>query len=151
MKAINRRNVFLPRQHAPTLAFVFFFLVAICRDSIAAPGSIDPSFDPGLGIKAPGNGSLPVRVIFPLSDGSFLLGGFFTNYNGVRRGGLAKIFEDGALDETFVPDPIFDAINNEVFSISQQPDGQFIIGGIGGSPPTSRLVRLNPNGSLDPT
>src|ERR1051325_1432915 len=87
-----------------TTLLAILFLATIPRLAPAAPGSVDPTFDPGSGF-APVTDSLPVRVIFPLADGSFLLGGYFTNYNGVTRLGLAKVLEDGALDESFVPDP----------------------------------------------
>lgn len=117
----------------------------------AAPGSVDPSFDPGSGI-APITDSFPVRVIFPLADGSFLLGGYFTNFNGFNCPGLVKIFEDGAVDQTFIAD-LSSAPRTEVWSIAQQPNGKFIIGGLNLAPGliSGKIVRLNSDGSLDPT
>ena len=124
-------------------------LVAAPRVSAAIPGSIDPTFDPGTGLDL--SKPLPVRVIFPLSDGSFLLGGIFTNYNGVARTALAKILEDGALDPGFVPPASFMPGYTEIWSVSQQTDGKFVVSGITGSPFHAMIARLNPDGSLDPT
>lgn len=138
----------LSRRLVPAL--VALLTASLTLNSPAAtPGSIDPSFDPGSGI-APITDFLPVRVIFPLPDGSFLLGGYFTNYNGVTRLGLAKVLENGALDEAFVPDPSF-SMRTEVWGISQQGDGKFIVCGFSGSPSVAKIVRINPDGSLDPT
>ena len=114
------------------------------------PGSLDLSFDPGSSF-SPVNASIPIRVVFPLPDGSILLGGFFTNYGGFPRKGIAKTTEDGAIDQSFVPDPIFNTPNTELWSIAQQPDGKIITAGISDSIRRARIYRLNADGSLDST
>jgi len=137
-------------QYASSLRFLLL-AVLICSPSWAAgPGSIDLMFDPGFGIN-PITKSIPIRVIFPLADGSLLIGGIFTNYNGTPRIGLAKILEDGQLDQTFVPDPTLTAAQTEVWSICQQPDGKIIIAGTDLNVLSARIVRLNNDGSIDPT
>src|SRR4051812_11134338 len=142
----SHRNI----PYALRIVILLLALAVTLRLRAAAPGAIDPSFDPGQGI-AP-MGSLPVRVIYPLADGSFLLGGYFTNYNGVPRPGLARILENGALDETFVPDSSLFNPRSEIWGITQQPDGKFIVGGINTAAPNGgKILRLTTDGSLDPT
>src|ERR1051325_1118036 len=123
-----RRPMQSHRNKLCLIALALLYFARMTQLSAATPGSIDPSFDPGQGI-APITDSIPVRVIYPLADGSFLLGGYFTNYNGVDRPGLVKIFEDGAVDQSFVPD-LSTSPRTEVWGISHQSDGKFIIGGI---------------------
>ncbi len=41
---------------------------------------------------------LMVKVVAPLPDGGFLIGGTFNNVNGVPRAGLARLNADGSLD-----------------------------------------------------
>src|SRR5688572_20647880 len=136
----------MAQPRAKLLAALLLFAALCSVRAAPTPGALDPSFDPGRGIQPIINKPIPVRVIFPLADGSFLLGGIFTNYNGVQRPGVAKILEDGPLDETFIPDPSLNMPNVEVWSIAQQEDGKFLIAGIGGSPWRSRIFRLNTNG-----
>jgi uncharacterized delta-60 repeat protein len=80
----------------------------------------DPTFDPGTGT----NG--PAYVITRQADGKFLIGGSFTEYNGVPRNNLVRINTDGSLDESFIP-PLFD---NPVYAITEHiGTGQIFIGG----------------------
>jgi hypothetical protein len=148
-KALGSRRQFSLLIFQILLYLIVAFEVSTARLSVGAPGSIDPSFDPGAGLDI--SKPLPVRVIFPLADGSFLLGGIFTNYNSTPRIALARILEDGAVDQTFAPPASFIAGNTEVWSISQQTDGKFVISGITGSPFHAMIIRLNNDGSLDPT
>ncbi|HNQ88226.1 MAG TPA: hypothetical protein PKM73_06410 [Verrucomicrobiota bacterium] len=53
-------------------------------------GNADPSFDPGLGA----NGR--VNALLPLADGSLVVGGEFTAFDGVRRTGLARLVPQSA-------------------------------------------------------
>jgi uncharacterized delta-60 repeat protein len=83
-----------------------------------------------------------------------LIGGQFTIYNSPSLPRIAKIDGDGNLifDSTFNPGAGFS--NGAVQDIQQQPDGKYIMVGsftsYSGSN-TSRIVKINPNGTRDTT
>src|SRR5437762_10350065 len=58
-------------------------------------GSVDLSADPGGGP----NGDVNAIVIQP--DGRILIGGTFIGYNGVSRGGVARVLGNGVIDPSF--------------------------------------------------
>lgn len=107
-------------------------------------GSIDSSFQ-----------SLPLQndgIIYDIalqSDGKILIGGTFSNFNGVTIHSLARLNMDGTLDTSFN----CTISSTAVYSIALQSDGKIVIAGflstsINGH--SQRLVvRLNNNGSLD--
>ncbi len=126
-------------------------------------GSLDPSFDPGLGIRNT-NGPAFVRILLPRSDGSLWVGGAFTHFDDRYGLVLAKLLPNGAVDPTFTspfrrstfqpwPPTRFDS--SAVYSLCEQPDGNLVAGGtfqIASSPFISTqasVVRLNPNGVLN--
>jgi len=83
-------------------------------------GSVDLSFDPGNGP----NGDVNAIVIQP--DGAIVIGGTFIGYNGVARGGVARVLGGGALD------PSFDSgvgTGGNVFALALQHNGQIVLGG----------------------
>jgi uncharacterized delta-60 repeat protein len=83
-------------------------------------GSVDLSFDPGNGP----NGDVNAIVI--QSDGRIVIGGTFIGYNGVVRGGVARVLGNGALD------PSFDSgvgTGGNVFALALQHNGQIVLGG----------------------
>ncbi|MCX6925693.1 MAG: hypothetical protein NT154_21150 [Verrucomicrobia bacterium] len=108
-------------------------------------GSLDSSFDPGAGA----DDYTWAIVLQP--DGKILVGGSFTHFNGVSRGGITRLNANGSMDASFNPGT---AANGEVDVIVLQPDGKMVIGGgfsaFNGVPRT-HLARLNPDGSLDAT
>jgi uncharacterized delta-60 repeat protein len=92
-----------------------------------------------------------VNVITVQPDGKYLVGGRFNTAGGVARSSLARFNADGTIDRSFVS-----SFNGEpVNSIIVQGDDRILIGGeiiatLNGS--TRRgLLRLNSDGSLDPT
>lgn len=112
-----------------------------------------------------------VTSIATAPDGSVYFSGFFQHLQGIRLPGLAKVHSNGVLDLDFHPDPsVFLSSflpstiwppSREAFpvAISPQPDGKVLLllyrFGIVGYPiegpiPGDSLVRLNPDGSLDP-
>ncbi len=107
-----------------------------------ADDSLDLSFDPGSGPNK------TVRSIVPLSDGKVLLGGNFTDVNGVPRSYLCRLNRAG------LPDLTFNAatIDNIVYSVASQPDGRVLASGefttVGGQL-DARLLRLKSDGGLD--
>lgn len=113
--------------------------------SIGQPGTVDPSFDPGVG---PNN---RVFVTTMQADGKVLIAGDFTQVMGTPRNKIARLNTDGTLDATFDPGSGPGAFN--VACITVQPDGKILVGGgffsfSGAS--ASMIVRLNADGSVDP-
>jgi uncharacterized delta-60 repeat protein len=106
-----------------------------------ADGSADTSFNPGTGANA------LVRALALQSDGSVLVGGDFTAFNGASRGYVARLAANGALDNGFAP-----MVNGAVNSLALQSDGRIVIGGdfsMVGSQARERVARLQANGTLD--
>ncbi|HWW00693.1 MAG TPA: Calx-beta domain-containing protein [Candidatus Acidoferrum sp.] len=87
------------------------------------------------------------------SDGRILLGGSFTNFNGIPVNRLARLQGNGALDSSFT---LSAGGDNTIFALAETfvPDRRLLIGGsfinMNGFPHAG-LARLNNNGSLDPT
>jgi uncharacterized delta-60 repeat protein len=109
-------------------------------------GGLDTTFNPGQGF----NG--PVYALAQQPNGQVLVGGDFTQYNGVTRNHLALLNLDGTLDGTFNPGT---NLNAAVSAIGLQPNGQVVVGGIftnvAGIKGQSYATRLNADGSLDTT
>jgi uncharacterized delta-60 repeat protein len=86
-----------------------------CITRLNADGSLDPSFDPGLGaiIKTsysldPDSGAIVktyyagnVGAISLQADGKIWVGGFFAEFNGTNCDGCARLNPDGSIDPTF--------------------------------------------------
>ncbi|HEY2953204.1 MAG TPA: delta-60 repeat domain-containing protein, partial [Verrucomicrobiae bacterium] len=83
-----------------------------------ADGSLDLSFDPGLGA----NGDVYAVALQP--DGKVVIGGAFTDVNGVTNLYAARLLTNGAVDTSFAAGA---AINNELRAIVVQPDGKVVI------------------------
>lgn len=121
----------------------------VTRNGIArlnTDGTLDTSFDPGTGI----SGSLGrVHSIAVKSNGSILIGGNFTTYNGVARSRIAQLNPDGTLDTSFDPGT---GADNTVSAIVVKSDGRILISGWfnnynGAS--RNRIAGLNADGSID--
>jgi uncharacterized delta-60 repeat protein/uncharacterized repeat protein (TIGR01451 family) len=108
-------------------------------------GTIDPTFQVGTGP----NGDIWVILVQP--DGKILIGGDFTSFNGVPSGRIARLNQDGSLDQSFNAGT---GANSWVYMLLRQNDGKILAGGtfIGfGGTNRNHIVRLNPNGSIDTT
>jgi uncharacterized delta-60 repeat protein len=108
-------------------------------------GSLDTTFNPGTGTND------GVESIVPQADGKILVGGWFKSYNGVTRGGLARLHSDGSLDTTLKSDPGF---NGAVEHIAVQADGKIILCGdfmTYNGITAKNIIRLHTNGSVDTT
>ncbi len=116
---------------------------------IHADGSLDTSFTTGAGIELGGLAVPSVNAIALQPDGKVLIAGSFDSYNGVARGGIARLFPNGELDTTFIPGT---GANNHTWSVAVQPDGRILIAGeftqYDGIN-RNRIARLNTDGSLD--
>ena len=111
-----------------------------------ATGTRDGTFDPVAGVHTLGNTNQAglVYAIDRTHDGKYVIGGFFSAYNTTARSNIARVLSTGAIDLTFTPP----AVNNPVYALRMQPGGKVVVGGTFSSP-TSRLLRLNTNGSQD--
>ncbi|MGO9269700.1 MAG: Calx-beta domain-containing protein [Terriglobia bacterium] len=109
-----------------------------------ADGSLDYSFNnPGTGA------SDSVRALAIELDGSILVGGLFTNFNGTVQNRIVRLNADGSLDPTFNGGVGGDGA---VYAIALQPDNRILLGGEftrWGGVTRNHLTRLNPDGSVD--
>ncbi len=143
------------------IAGTFAKVAGIPRAGLArlnTDGSVDPSFDPGLGIRNT-NGPAFIRVLLPQSDGSVWVGGAFTHFSNRYGRHLAKLLSNGGVDTSFTspfttvqsyPRPNLEA--TALYSLVEQPDGKIVAGGVlypGSLKPLSSVVRLSQTGLVD--
>jgi uncharacterized delta-60 repeat protein len=105
--------------------------------------NLDPSFNIGNGF----NGSTQSSVIQP--DGKIIIVGNFTSYQGITKNNIIRLNEDYSIDSSFV---IGTGFNSFVQTISLQPDGKILVGGLFSSyngVSRSAIIRLNTDGSID--
>jgi uncharacterized delta-60 repeat protein len=127
------------------LGFNFTHVNKQARNRIAmlhADGSLDEDFKPGTGFDS------FVFEAVQQPDGKIVVVGFFKNYNGTPRNGIARINLDGSLDAGFDPGTGGD----NIYSVALRPDGKILIGGFFTSfngKEKNRIALLNANGSLD--
>lgn len=106
-------------------------------------GTVDNTFITGTGFQS------RVYAMAIQSDGKIITGGDFFIYNGTPRENIARLNSDGSIDNSHNPGTGF---NDRVYSIAIQDDGKIICGGAFTSfngNTHNRIVRLNPDGSLD--
>jgi uncharacterized delta-60 repeat protein len=123
-----------------------------CVARLNSNGEQDLSFKVGTG--AFGSSVLSILV---QPDAKILVGGAFTNYNGIARNSIVRLNPDGNVDTSFDPGTGFgfDAGSGFVGSVWQmvpQPGGQILaMGGFTRVNGIARggLARLNSDGSLD--
>jgi uncharacterized delta-60 repeat protein len=113
-----------------------------------ADGSLDTSFNIGSGFLGGYPGSLALQP-----DGKILIGGSFTSFNGVARGGLARLNTDGSLDSAFAAGAGIPKLSqNSIYGLALQADGKIIIAGRFASYDgiaRKNVARLNADGGLD--
>lgn len=122
-----------------------------------ADGSLDNSFNPAV------NGA--VRAVALDSKGRIVIGGDFTQVDGVARNYVARLNGDGSLDTTFSPGvgpsivSSYPKLTSQVFAVAVQPDDHVIVGGSFNSATPSNsttavtrnnLVRFDATGAIDP-
>lgn len=110
---------------------------------LTSDGSRDTSFNPGLGADA------IIESVLIQPDGKILLGGRFTTFDGIAFSHLVRLNSNGSIDSTF---SIGDGFDKNVYAIALQYDQKIVVGGnflSFNKVAQKRIVRLNPNGSLD--
>ena len=109
-------------------------------------GTVDTSFNPGLGADA------AVRAIAIQPDGGILIGGSFTNVSTfTKANGIARLTSNGSIDPTFTPQP---GANGTVFGFAIQADLRILVVGeftTASGVTRRRITRLMPDGKVDPT
>jgi uncharacterized delta-60 repeat protein len=115
-----------------------------------ADGSLDNSFNPGTGA----NSTIAAMALQP--DGKIVIGGLFTNFDGVTRNRIARLNADGSLDLSFIPGNPgngFTSPSTVISAVLVQPDGKIVVAGnftnFNSSITRMRILRLNADGSLD--
>ena len=112
---------------------------------LLANGTLDTSFTPGTGADS------VVGTLATQTDGRVLLAGYFANYNGTARNGIARTNSDGTLDTVFAPTS---GPNGQMYGLLMLPSGKVLLFGgfsmVNGQPRQS-LARMNSDGSLDAT
>lgn len=114
-------------------------------DDDFGPGSLDQSFDPGAGA----NGNVLSLVIQP--DSKVLISGAFQSFDGLFRGGVARLNAGGSLDLGFASGRGADGVVN---SLGLRSNGTVVVGGAFGTlgnVTRGKVGRLNPNGVVDTT
>jgi len=123
---------------------LFLSLAIGSLNIFAQDGGLDTSFDPGTGANS------TVETTSIQDDGKIIIGGWFTSYNETAINRIARLNEDGTLDNSFNPGT---GANNYIKSTSIQTDGKVIIGGnftsFNGDTNIKYLARLNSDGTLD--
>ena len=129
-----------------SLSFLVFLLGVPLLGQFA--GELDQSFNStDVGFDEPSTGANgEIRRMIALDNGTILIGGVFTTYNGVVRIGLARVHPDGSLDASFTAPAM------TVLDMVRTDDGRVIVAGstiVDGT--AYQLFRLLPDGSLDPS
>ncbi|MBV9009413.1 MAG: hypothetical protein JO354_09655 [Verrucomicrobia bacterium] len=114
--------------------------------------NIDGTVDDAFGASVTG-GTYTVNSVAVQSDGKILVGGDFTEVDGVACNYIARLNSDGSLDATFRP-TIAGAGAVVLYSIAVEIDGKILLGGnftVLNGVTRYGFARLNSDGSLDTT
>lgn len=109
----------------------------------------DGSVDNSLNYFGTGTSTTSVNTFISLPDGKIIISGNYTSYNGIPCVGIARINNDGSLDNTFVYGGGFDIAPS---NMSLQSDGKIIIGGefsfLNNNIQKNNIARLNNTTSI---
>ncbi len=120
---------------------------------LAADGSVDQAFTANVGSgPSLSAGAGAVNAVLPLSDGGFLVGGYWLSFSGVATRSLVRLNADGTPDTQFAANLAGGVGSASVYSVAELAGGDLLVGGafstFGGAP-AGRVVRLDPDGSRD--
>ena len=116
-----------------------------------ADGTVDTSFSVGSG--AFNNRALPITAIAVQQDGKILVGGTFTEFANSPHRDLTRLNSDGSIDDTFSAAGLRSGFLG-IQDIVALPDGKILVTGDSmgiTTGPNRLLLRLNSDGSLDPS
>ena len=104
-------------------------------------GSVDSTFRP------PPMSVHDIKAVRLLPDDRILMAGQFGPFGQSRQFGLMRLQPNGAIDQTFSPDPM---MRGFLSHLELQPDGRFFVVGYLSVPGLDvNLVRFHPDGSAD--
>jgi len=133
------------RSQSLFVSLISLIAILLLPAGARAPGALDTSFDPGAGAN---------DVVFAVAlqpDGKVLVGGSFTQFNGIAHNRVVRLTTGGSLDTAYNPSvtgPVFAG----VVSVALQPDGKALIGGLFthvNGVARANIARLLANGALD--
>jgi len=107
-------------------------------------GTFDVTFNPAK--TGTNNRATSIKIV---ANNKIMIGGYFSTYNNIARKGIARLNEDGSLDETFNPGL---GANSSIYGINELEDGKIIIGGFFTSYngiSKNHIAKINQDGSLD--
>ncbi|HBR93980.1 MAG TPA: hypothetical protein DEA90_07420 [Opitutae bacterium] len=114
---------------------------------LLSDGSLDTSFDPGVGVDD------RIFAMLSLPNGNVLIAGAFTHVGETDREYLALLDSTGALDPDFVGPDFIGTSGWRIESIARQADGKFLLGGVfylsSSLPLQAGLCRVDATGALD--
>ncbi len=128
----------------------FLYYNGVSRRRIArlnADGTLDASFDPGLGFDN------RVNQLKLNPDGTIYAIGLFGTFNGSAHSGIVRLTANGALDPSFNPGTALPN-GSTLSAIAVQSDGRIVLGGIfttWNGVANKNIVRLLPTGAIDST
>lgn len=112
---------------------------------------LNPDGTPDDSFNAAVNPNSSINEVAVQADGRIVIAGNFTQVNGTPRARIARLDSNGALDPTF---GVGTGFNTGPSSLMIQSDGRMILGGLFSTYNgivANRLVRLNADGTHDPT
>lgn len=114
-----------------------------CIARLNSDGTRDDTFNPGNGFND------RVFSVLLQNDGKILVSGYFTSYNGIDSYHIARLNNDGSIDNTF---KIGSGFNNDVLKMKVQSDGNILVSGrfseFNGVA-QNKITRLKVNGTID--
>jgi len=117
-------------------------------------GSIDKSFNTGLGVTSDFPTLASIQDIKTQSDGKIIIAGDFDSFNGVLRNDVARLYSNGSLDLSFNPGVFLSKKQNYGHWVYQSDNKILLVGDfnvtINGST-VYGLVRINSDGTIDNT
>lgn len=135
----------------------FYVLIFIANfAAFGQPGNLDLSFNPNDVGSGQGYGfDKRVWKAVEQPDGKIILGGYFSTYSGQTANQLVRVNPDGSIDNTFnIGSGIIPGGSSNIHDLMLLNDGKILVSGtfktFNGFQ-ANRMVRLNPNGSVDTT
>ena len=110
-------------------------------------GTLDTTFSAKVNI----NGT--VRAVAIQGDGAILIGGDFTNVDGLMLNHIARLNPDGSLDTNFTAG-VTTGFNGTVNAIAVQADNRIMVAGqytVANGVTRNNITRLLPSGAVDPS
>jgi uncharacterized delta-60 repeat protein len=140
---------FEARDHWKTVWYVLVAFHIFSVMAIAAPGRLDYT----LGLNIVDGENAQIKVVEVQQDGKLIVAGFFRIANESRRD-IVRLNTNNTLDSTFNAGTALATNGGLILAVKVQPDGKLLVGGtfnnFNGNF-VERLIRLNSDGSVDPT